>query len=239
MKNFTQTTLIALLIGSSAFSQMQKEPGKNPSGAAVVNQASNSRLILLSPANGKLFTGSEGTKPVLFRWTAIVPGPKEAVTCRLKVWQLMQGQNAAEAMCNNQPIVTKDVVNITQAAISNLYTGPCRPPYLCDFVWTVEVLNSDEIATGKIFAGSEHFSFKFNADTDLNTGLATADNKGDADNTGMPTGKSLNAQGEPIHGVDVKPGIKIQDNKPNEGKQEKASKSTKAVSYDVALNKKV
>jgi hypothetical protein len=257
MKKITQTTLIALLISSSVFSQTKNEPVKNPSGGTIVNQASDSRLILLSPADGKLFNSSEGSKPVVFRWTAMVPKFKEAVTYRLKVWQLMQGQNSTEAMRSNQPIVTKEVVNITQAAISNLYTGPCRPPYLCDFVWAVEVFNSEEIATGKTFAASGHYGFKFNAETDVFAGLATADNKGNAGNTGMSGGKSLNAngdpvhgvdvklgvksankQGDPIHGVDIKPGIINQDNKSNQGKQEKAPKSTKAVSYDVALNKK-
>jgi hypothetical protein len=152
--------------------------------------------MLLSPADGKSFNGSEGSKPVIFRWTAIVPKPKEAVTCRLKVWQLMQGQNSSEAMRSNQPIVTKDVVNITQAAISNLYTGPCKPPYLCDFVWAVEVINSDEMTTGKMVASSEYYSFKFNVDTDVPAGLTTGDIKSSAGSTGMSGGKSLNADGD-------------------------------------------
>ena len=258
MKKFTQATLIALLISSSVFSQTKNEQVKNLSGGSIVNHATDSRLILLSPADGNQFTGSEGSKPVVFRWTTIVPKPKEAVTYRLKVWQLMQGQNSVEAMRTNQPVITKDVVNITQAAISNLYTGPCKPPYLCDFVWVVEVFTGNEIATGKTYAASQHYSFKFNVATDVPAGLATADNKGNAGNTGMSGGKSLNAQGDPVHGVDVKlgvksvnaqgnpvhgvdikVGIKNQENKPNQGKQRKSPKSTKTVSYDVALNKKV
>ncbi len=76
---------------------------------------------------------------VTFRWTPVVPKPQDPVTYRLKVWQLMQGQNSTEAMRTNQPIVTKDVDNITQAVVGGIYTGPCRPPYLCEFVWSVEV----------------------------------------------------------------------------------------------------
>lgn len=258
MKKFTLTTGFALLISLIVFSQTQKEPGKKSSEGTTVNQASDSRLILLSPADGKLFNSSDGSKPVLFRWTALVPKPKEPVIYRLKVWQLMQGQNAVEAMRSNQPIVTKDVVNITQAAISNLYTGPCKPPYLCDFVWAVEVFNSDEVATGKMYAASEHYSFKFNVASDVVAGLATANNKGNAGNTGMPTGKSTNAngdpvhgvdvklgvksaknQGDPVHGVDVKPGIKNLDKELDQEKQGKSPKSTKAASYDVKMQKKI
>lgn len=85
---------------------------------------------------------------VTFRWTPLVPNSKESVTYRLKVWQLMQGQSGTTAMRTNQPIVTKDVDNITQATVSGIYTGPCRPPYLCDFVWSVEVVAKADAATG-------------------------------------------------------------------------------------------
>lgn len=324
MKKFTQTTLIALLISCTVFSQTKDEPVKNPTGGTVVNHASNSRLILLSPADGKSFNGSEGSKPVLFRWTAIVPKPKEAVTYRLKVWQLMQGQNGTEAMRSNQPIVTKDVTNITQAAISNLYTGPCKPPYLCDFIWAVEVLNREG---NQLYTNSNSYSFKYTGGigTVTGTGGATVDikspdkelenikavkdeggNKGNAGNTGMSGGKSLNAdgdtgfkyktyqpgkpiygniyqsgdvesetysfeyeskvpkdqgtglstgkslnaqgepvhgvdvklgvQGDPVHGVDVKPGLKSQEK--GSGK-EKSAKSTTTTSWDMKRNKKI
>ena len=327
MKKFTKATLIALLLSNAVFSQTKNEPVKNHSGGSIVNEASNSRLILLSPADENLFTGSEGSKPVVFRWTAIVPKPKEAVTYCLKVWQLMQGQNSTEAMRNNQPIITKDVINITQAAISNLYTGPCKPPYLCNFVWAVEVLNSDGVTISNTYAASS--SFKFEVEN-IAAENVEGGNKGNAGNTGMSGGKSLDAngdpvhgvdvklgvkaasaqgdpvhgvdvklgvksktqedptaavninglppgqpviidggikvkednapvvnlnglppgqpviigggakaQGDPIHGVDIKPGIKNQNNKSTQGKQEKNKKSTKAVTYDVALSKKV
>jgi hypothetical protein len=87
-------------------------------------------------------------QPVTFRWTPIVPKPQEPMTYRLKVWQLMQGQNGTTAMRTNQPIVTKDVDNIAEATLSGIYTGPCRPPYLCDFIWSVEVVSKTNTGTG-------------------------------------------------------------------------------------------
>jgi len=103
---------------------------------------------LISPENGKVFSVDEMKRPLNFRWTPVVPKPKEAVTYRLKVWQLMQGQNGSQAMRSNQPIVVKDVDNITQATVSGIYTGPCRPPYLCDYVWRVEAIMKDGIVLG-------------------------------------------------------------------------------------------
>lgn len=90
----------------------------------------------------------DSKQDVTFRWTPLVPKPKEPVTYRLKVWQLMQGQTGIQAMKTNQPIVTKDVDASTEATISNIYTGPCKPPYLCDFVWSVEVLTKNNADTG-------------------------------------------------------------------------------------------
>lgn len=82
----------------------------------------------------------DAKQDVTFRWTPVVLKPQELVTYRLKVWQLMQGQNATSAMRTNKPIVTKDVDNVTETTVSGIYTGPCRPPYLCDFVWSVEAV---------------------------------------------------------------------------------------------------
>ena len=90
----------------------------------------------------------DAAQSVTFRWTPVVPKPKEPVTYRLKVWQLMQGQNGTVAMKVNEPIVTKDVTDTSEATISDIYTGPCKPPYLCDFVWSLEVISSANTNTG-------------------------------------------------------------------------------------------
>lgn len=90
----------------------------------------------------------DAVQSVTFRWTPVVPKPQEPVTYRLKVWQLMQGQNGTTAMKTNQPIVTKDVDNVTEATVSGIYTGPCKPPYLCDFIWAVEVVAKTDASAG-------------------------------------------------------------------------------------------
>jgi hypothetical protein len=122
---------------------------------------------LITPENGKQFTYQELTRPVLFRWTPLVPKPRETVTYRLRVWQLMQGQNGTQAMRANQPIVTRDVSNITQATVNGLLTGPCKPPYLCDFVWNVQALNKDGKPIGRNNGNSEPYTFKMNNDIDI------------------------------------------------------------------------
>ncbi|MCX6315908.1 MAG: hypothetical protein NTW29_01350 [Bacteroidetes bacterium] len=113
----------------------------------------------LYPEDKKELTPEQGKNPITFRWTPIVPKPQEPVTYRLKVWQLMQGQNASQAMRSNQPIVTKDVDNITEAVVNGVITGPCRPPYLCDFIWNVEATVRQAGAAPKVIGSSNPTAF--------------------------------------------------------------------------------
>ena len=114
---------------------------------------------LITPDNGKKFTQQELMGLVMFRWTPLVPKPRDPVTYRLRVWQLMQGQNGTTAMRTNQPIVTKDVDNLTQAAVTSVITGPCKPPYLCDFIWNVQAIGKDGKPLGRNNGLSEAYTF--------------------------------------------------------------------------------
>ena len=80
----------------------------------------------------------------------------------------MQGQNALQAMMAGQPVVTKDAENLTQAVVTNLYTGPCKPPYLCEYVWTVQALNREGKPIGRNNGTSEPYTFKI-LDDNINT----------------------------------------------------------------------
>ncbi len=98
---------------------------------------------LILPADGTVFSETDIKKPTTFRWTPVIPKPQEPVTYRLRVWQLTEGQTGPQAIKANQPILTKDVDNLTQAVVPNLINGPCQPPYLCSFVWNVQALGRD------------------------------------------------------------------------------------------------
>ena len=129
---------------------------------------------LITPENNKAISKKDILKPILFRWTPLVPKPKETVIYRLKVWQLMAGQNAAQAVRSNAPMLTKDVQNVTQAMVSNLLTGPCRPPYLCEFTWQVQALTKEEKPIGRNNGNSETSSFKI-LDDNINTKIDSVD----------------------------------------------------------------
>ena len=102
----------------------------------------------VQPQNGKSFSADEARQAITFRWTPVVPKPQDPVIYKLRVWQLMQGQNSSEAMRTHPPIITKDVGDITETVVSGIYTGPCRPPYLCDYVWTVQAISQNGMPIG-------------------------------------------------------------------------------------------
>ncbi|HMD01270.1 MAG TPA: hypothetical protein VKH37_14015, partial [Ferruginibacter sp.] len=121
---------------------------------------------MITPENGKKFSVKDMLKPVMFRWSPLVPKPKEPVTYRLRVWQIENGQSGAQAIRSNQPVISKDVDNITQSVVANFPTGPCKPPYLCNFIWNVQAVTREGKPMGRNNGTSEPFSFMV-ADNDI------------------------------------------------------------------------
>jgi hypothetical protein len=147
----TTTQVTAQVTNSDALKTKTKSNNANEKTATT-----DAAIKLTAPSSGKVLTADEAKKTIVFRWTPIVPKPQN-ITYRLKVWQLMQGQSGSQAMRTNKPIVEKEMM-LTETTINNIYTGPCKPPYLCDFIWTVEAIGAD----GKPLndkATTEAFSF--------------------------------------------------------------------------------
>lgn len=139
---------------------------------------------LINPADKSSISDLDAKKPITFRWTPVVPRPKDAVTYRLNVWQLMEGQNGAQAMKSNQPFATKEIKSQNQAILTNLFNTPCNPPYLCDFVWNVQAVDGKGNFLGRNNGLSEAFEFgidsKGNNNSMLKMGGANAEFKVDS-----------------------------------------------------------
>ena len=67
----------------------------------------------------------------------------------------MQGQNGTQAISANQPILAKDVDNLTDTSIAS---PACRQKS-CSFVWTVQALNRDGKPIGGNNGTSDPFGF--------------------------------------------------------------------------------
>lgn len=123
----------------------QQLKGPAQGSPAIVGGTVMAAAKLLSPPDGALAGGPDSKAPIAFRWTPLVPRPQEPPTYRLKVWQLMQGQNASQAMQERQPVATVDVGDLTTASIPS----PGCTVKACSFVWTVQALNREGKPVGQ------------------------------------------------------------------------------------------
>lgn len=115
------------------------------------DQVVKTRIVTEKQSEFKL----DRDESIRFTWTRVEPTyGEEPPMYRIRVWQLMQGQTGAQAMKSNQPIQTKDVGGNPEVILFGLYTGPCKPPYLCEFVWSVEAISAASINTGTDGAAS-------------------------------------------------------------------------------------
>lgn len=177
--NLTQATVNAILTGPckppylcdfiwnvQALTRDGKPIGNNNgnsepfrfSAAATNNNCPANSL----PENNKRLSPDQAKQSIQFKWTN-TPTPGTTATYRLKVWQLMQGQSGSQAMKSNIPVVTKEVRGVTEVTVSGIYTGPCKPPYLCDFVWAIEMMD----ANGRVSCTGERTSFSVKEENQL------------------------------------------------------------------------
>ena len=145
----------------------------------------------ISPIDGTIISESDIKKPITFRWTPVVPKPQEPVTYRLRVWQLMQGQTGSQALKTNQPIITKDVDNITQAIVTNIISGPCKPPYLCDFIWNVQAINKEGKSLGNNDGTSAASTFKIGEENTKKKSTDTTGNQKSAPQNPVDSGTAV------------------------------------------------
>ncbi|MCX6222528.1 MAG: hypothetical protein NTZ69_16275 [Bacteroidia bacterium] len=139
---------------------------------------------IIAPAEGTILSEADAKKPITFRWIPVIPRPQDPVTYRLTIWELEHGQSGTQAMIANQPLFTKDVVNLTQTFVNNLTTVPCLPPYFCDFIWNVQALNHEGKPIGENNGTSKPSVFNIAN----NEQIKNSDGKGDiVDQKGIGT----------------------------------------------------
>ncbi|MEP7237452.1 MAG: hypothetical protein ABI685_06300 [Ferruginibacter sp.] len=105
--------------------------------------------VNVAPVDKKVFTEKEIKEPMTFRWTPILPRPQVAVVYKLKVWQLMQGQNPSQAIQSSQPVIEEEVKDQTQFMYRKGWDGKGN------WVWRVEATDGQ----GKVLGVSEATGF--------------------------------------------------------------------------------
>ena len=116
------------------------------------------------PEDKKNISLDDAKRSITFKWKQVDP-KQTGITYKLRVWQLMQGQTGIQAIKKNQPLATLDVDGngkadvLTDGKIEHLITGPCRPPYMCDFIWNVQAVNREGKPVGSNNGTSEPTMF--------------------------------------------------------------------------------
>ncbi len=109
---------------------------------------------LISPAEGKVLSEVEQKQPINFRWTPIVPKPRESVTYKVTVLEVKKGQTATEARNLGNKVYENKVENQTQLAVimeKNFISIAKDSKY----AWYVEVLG----VKGNLLGSSEVAAF--------------------------------------------------------------------------------
>jgi hypothetical protein len=167
MKNITKLLAAAFAIGlffTMTFAQTDANPTASVKDTKVTgeqNQSDSNRTVTVRVLNvvhikrDKKPGEAAQQNSLIFCWSS---DENTAASYRLKVWQLMQGQNAETTMRTNLPIVTKDVDNVTASNSSKKLNN--KNPELMRGVGSEEMAasnNSDAIkACMETFEAQEH-----------------------------------------------------------------------------------
>jgi hypothetical protein len=111
--------------------------------------------ILLSPKDKDTITIAQ-TEGFLFKWTPVVPSPREPAIYHLQVWEILPGQDAMRAFLGNKPIVEKDIRAMTQAPWPPEFELP-QPGMR--YVWSVQAFDKDGRPIVDNGGRAEPFSF--------------------------------------------------------------------------------
>jgi hypothetical protein len=93
----------------------------------------------IGPRDKQLYTDKDFLTIKVFNWSPFIASTKTIITYRLTVWEIEEGQSAAQAMYDNYPVLQEDVKGITR------YTS--RPSTWerrnATYVWRVEAIDQD------------------------------------------------------------------------------------------------
>ncbi len=70
--------------------------------------------ILMKPYDGEMLDANTAQTAITFRWTPMVPRQSVPVSYRVQVFEVLEHQNAVQAMRSNQPLLDQEVIGTTQ-----------------------------------------------------------------------------------------------------------------------------
>lgn len=93
----------------------------------------------INPFANKTISVSDLIKPITFNWTPSVGVNSSLITYRLSVWEVEEGQSAAQAIYDNFPVLQKDIKSQT-SFVASPNTWEKRTGR---YVWQIEAMNKE------------------------------------------------------------------------------------------------
>ncbi len=119
------------------------------------------RPSILSPANGSSISSGELKKGILLKWTSVEPPPSAPVIYHVKVYEVVEGQNAIQIIKTSKPVFEKEVEMSTLTAFSPASpTNKNGTPN--QLAWTVQATDRSGKPYGINNGTSEPSTFKVN-----------------------------------------------------------------------------
>jgi hypothetical protein len=103
-------------------------------------QVSYQLPYLLTPDDKTWLDANIAQTVITFRWSSIVPQPKEPVIYRLQVFEVKDGQKPMQAFRSNQPVLETEVRNTSQYFWRPQLSLKDSAGHV--FIWTVQTLDS-------------------------------------------------------------------------------------------------
>ena len=114
---------------------------------------------LVAPVNGAVLLADDARRGVALRWTPLIPRPRDdGAAYRVRVWQLMQGDDAMKAKART-PILEKKGITEAQLIVPLPLGGSCTVQSPCHFVWNVQALNRVGTPTPGVDGSDNTFRF--------------------------------------------------------------------------------
>ncbi|MBL7701752.1 MAG: hypothetical protein JNM14_05850 [Ferruginibacter sp.] len=115
--------------------------------------------VLILPAENAKLNADIAQTAITFRWTALNPAPQTPARYRIQVFEILQNQQAVQALRSNQPLLDKEVVGTTQFVWRpqlDLKTDSLRK-----FIWSIQCFDDkgEPVASDNGEARSESKTF--------------------------------------------------------------------------------
>ncbi len=111
---------------------------------------------LIAPANGKVLTETEQKQPITFRWTPLIPKPKEDVSYKVTVVEIRKGQSASEARIASNSLLETIVKNQTQMLTKGTIASIAPISKDSQYGWYVQAIGQE----GNVLGTSEMAMFR-------------------------------------------------------------------------------